>query len=242
MLYTFHGSDTTSGLKKARTLIDSLRAKKPDASYVSVEAGQWTPSVIEEHLGGQGLFSKAYIIFLDRVTENAEAKDAIADFAEPMNESANIFIVLEAKLNVGLKKAFEKHATKVVECEDQKMAENKAFKREEFNIFALADALGSRDRFKAWSIYRQAIDRGLEVESIAGTIFWQIKSMILARDAKSASESGLSPFVFMKAKKGAGNYSVEELNGNLARIISIYHDAHRGKVDGELALERFLLA
>ncbi len=241
MLYVFHGTDTASAVTKATSLVDSLRMKRPDASYVRVEAAQWNPSIIEEHIGGQGLFSNKYIIFLDRVTENAEAKESFAEFAQVMAESTNIFIVLEGKLSAELKKAFEKSAEKMVECEKKEVAKSFGASSGDFNIFALADAVGARDPFKAWSVYRQAVDAGNEPESIIGTLFWQVKSMKLAARATSAGESGLSPFVFTKAKKAAGNYSEGELDALTEKLITVYHDAHRGVCDAELAVERVML-
>jgi DNA polymerase III delta subunit len=242
MLYVFHGPDTTSGLKKARTLIDSLRAKKPDAAYETIDADHWNSSILEGHLGGQGLFSNKYIVFLNRVTENAEAKEQLGDFAEAMNESSNIFIVLEGKVLADLKKKFEKYAEKVVENElkEVKGAEG-VFKREEFKVFSLADALGARDSFKIWSLYRQAVDSGIEPEGILGTLFWQVKSMIVAAKASGASESGLNPFVYGKSKRYAANYSEEELRNLLDKIITLYHDGHRGLTDLELGIEQMLL-
>lgn len=239
MLYVFHGSDVSTAAKKAHALVDSLRAKKPDAAYVAINADHWSRAAIEENIGGQGLFSSKYIVLIDRVTENAEAKEQVGEFVPAMQESANIFILLEAKVNAELKKTLEKHAEKVVVSEP---AFAKAtVGKEEFNIFALADALGTRDAFKAWSIYRKAVDGGIESESILGTLFWQAKSMKLALEAKSAAESGLSPFVFSKSKRYAGNYSPNELNGLVRSITMLYHDGHRGMVDLELSVEQLLL-
>lgn len=246
MLYVFHGTDTRSVITKATALVTSLRAKRPDASYVRVEAGNWTSSIIEEHLGGQGLFSNKYIILLDRVTENAEAKEQMADCINLMQESTNIFIVLEGKLNAELTKVFDKGAEKVVICDNvaSKISQglNAGKDGGNFNIFALADAVGERNSFKAWSVYRQAIDNGTEPENIVGTIFWQLKSMAVATSGNSAGETGLSPFVYSKAKRAAGNYSADELRTLTEKFITLYHDGHRGKVDMELGVERVLLA
>jgi DNA polymerase III delta subunit len=249
MLYVFHGGDTKKSIDRARLLIDSLRNKRPDASFVRVDADNWSVSIVEEHIGGQGLFSNKYIIFLDRVTENVEAKEKIVELVPTMNDSANIFIVLEGRLNVELAKAFAKSAEKVVISEQATMRNrfdhDKSvvnYDKKDFNIFALADAFGVRDSMKAWGIYRQAIEKGIEVESIAGTLFWQIKSMIIARNAKSASEAGLSPFVFSKSKRHASNYSMDELRKLIENLVVVYHDGHRGVVNMELEIERTLLS
>lgn len=237
MLYVFHGTDTQKVVEKAASLIASLRAKRPDAAYERIEADKWSSGVVQSHLGGQGLFSSRYIVFLDRVTENAEAKEQLPDLIPAMAESENVFIALEGKMTAELKKVFEKHAEKMVEAEKME----KDSRKEGFNIFALADAVGERNAFKAWSTYRQAVDNGVEPENAIGTLFWQVKSMITAANAKNAGESGLSPFVFSKAKKGAGNYSSEELRKLADDLVTIYHDAHRGICDAELALESLML-
>lgn len=239
MLYVYHGSEIRESGEKARALASSLRAKRPDAAYEKVDADSWDPAIIESHLGGQGLFSSKYIVFVDRVTENAEAKEALSGLMPAMQESGNIFIVLEGKLNADLKKAVMKSAEKSVESEPK--VKKNFFADSGPNVFALADALGSREPFKAWSVYRQIIDVGVEPENILGTLFWQAKSMALAAGAKSATEAGLSPFVYTKAKRGAGNYSSEELGRLLSDLITLYHDGHRGRRDLELGTERLLL-
>jgi DNA polymerase III delta subunit len=253
MLYIYHGTNTSKSSDKARTLVDSLRAKKPDAAFVLVNSDNWNSTIIDEHLGGQGLFSNKYIIFLDRVAVEDEIKEKLVEMLPVMKESQNIFIVSEGKVNAELTKAFEKHGDKIVMTDESVLGvkagassgwggeAGAGFAKKEFNIFSLADALGARDRFKAWSIYRQAIQNGLESESILGTLFWQVKSMVLASGAKSAGESGLNPFVFSKAKKYSANYSGQELKGLLERLIILYHDGHRGLVDLELGTEKFLL-
>jgi len=228
MLYVYHGSNINKSLEKARTLVNSLRTKRSGATFIEIGGDSWNSSVVEENVGGQGLFSSKYIIFLNRVTENAEAKEDLPDLIQIMNESTNIFILLEGKMNAELKKAVEKYAEKVVETgEVQKPAFGKSVGignsggKEEFNIFALAEALGSRNSLKSWTIYRRAVDSGMEKEAIIGMLFWKIKSMIIASNTS--------------------NYSDKELNILLTDLIKIYHDGHRGLVDSELAVERMML-
>ena len=142
---------------------------------------------------------------------------------EVMNESANIFVVLEGKLNADLKKAVEKYAEKIVETGEGEEVKGNWSKggKEECNIFALAEALDSRNSLKSWTIYRKAIDSGMETEAIIGMLFWKVKSMISATNTST--------------------YSDKELNGLLTDLIKIYHDGHRGLVNAELAVERMML-
>jgi DNA polymerase III delta subunit len=224
MLYLFHGTDTQTSANKARALVKSLRVKRPDASFVEMGADDFSESAIQGHAGGQGLFAPKYLIFLDRVTENAEAKDRVADLAEIMQESDNIFILLEGKLNAELKRGLEKHAEKTVVSDMKKDTAD----AKKFNVFALADALGSRESGRAWALYRQAIDAGQETEAIIGMLFWKVKTMIIA------GTSG-------KYAGGVGKYSKEELLALAGQLITVYHDGHRGLTDMELAIEQLLL-
>ena len=174
MLYVFYGTDVSKSHEKAHHLVDSLRAKKPDASYVPINADNWNGLMVEENLGGQGLFSNKYIVFLDRVTENVVAKEEVVDFLPAMNESSNIFVMFEGKVYVELKKAIEKHAEKVVVTDLPTITRSFGSRggvAGEFNVFALADAVANRNKANSWTIFRQAVDRGIGSESILGTLF-----------------------------------------------------------------------
>ena len=223
MLYLFHGTNTQLSLSKARTLVKQLHAKKPDSAFVEVDADHWNVAAIQEHAGGQGLFSAKYVVLLNRVTENAEAKDEIGKLTEIMQESENIFIVVEGKLNVDIKKALEKNAKQTVVSDVEKVGAGASGGKRGFNAFALADALGAREPGRAWSLYRQAIDAGQEIEPIVGMLFWKVKTMI---------SSGIS---------STGKYSKEELHALAEKLITTYHDGHRGVVDLELSVEKLLI-
>lgn len=237
MIYSFYGTNISESLKKARNLVNSLRKKKPDAAYDEMSSQNWNFSVLQGHLGGQGLFSSRYIIFLNRIMENLEARDQFSDLIPSMKESENIFILLEGKLLAEQKKLIEKFSEKTVLTDIAETGKSK----KEFNIFSLADAVGSKDPVKLWIVFREAIRSGHEIESILGTLFWQVKSMVLAKKASSATETGLNPFVFSKSKRYAQNYSDTELDILMRELVVMYHEGHRGIHDLELVTEKMLL-
>jgi hypothetical protein len=108
-------------------------------------------------------------------------------------------------------------------------------------MFAMADALGARDKKTLWILYRQAVEEGKASEEIHGILFWQAKSMVLAARTKFAGEAGLNPYVYTKSKRYAENFSEPELTALLDRLVSVYHDSHRGMHEFETALERLIL-
>lgn len=239
MFYYFYGTDRDKARERSRGVLSAMKTKRPGAEYFRMTPDSWNPAAFEEFLSGQGLFERKFIVFADGLFENAEAKEWVLSHVAGIGESENAFVFLEGKTDAASLKKIEKHAqeAKVFEAVKQRASFGG-----ESNIFALADALGSRDKKKLWVLLSEALIRGETPEAISGVLFWQVKSMLAARGAKSAAESGLKPFVFMKSVRYAKEYSEEELRSLSRKIISDYHDAHRGLSDLSVSLERFSLS
>lgn len=242
MIYLLHGADTDKSRAKMHELVDSLRAKKPDAAYFKMDEEHWNQAELEEYCGGQGLFENKLIIVLDHLLDNEEIAPVLLEQIEVIAASPNIFIILEGKLDNDSLKKFVGHAEKVQEFEEtsaQKAATAKS--KERFNVFSLAEALGKRDRKNLWVLYRRALLENISPEEIHGTLFWQAKSIALARQAKSAREAGMKDFPFSRAKVYANNFSKQESSELLNKLIHMSHDSRRGLLDISLALEEFSL-
>ncbi|MDO8620085.1 MAG: hypothetical protein Q7R64_01920 [bacterium] len=248
MLYFFYGSDKDSAREKANALILSLQKKKPDAELFRLdpssrgepslgeEPEQWLHAKLTELAGSQGLFNNSYLVYLTNVLEDKEVKEIFLERLGEIGESPNVFIMLEGEVDKKTLLAITDVAEKV------QLFEGKEEKRKPaFNIFSLTDAFGKRDKKSLWVLYQKAVASGAVPEEIHGILFWQLKSMLVASTARTAGEAGVAPFVFTKAKSFLKNYSVEELQKFSSIFVRMYHDAHRGIHDFEIALERFIL-
>lgn len=236
MIYFLYGSDTEKAREKSRELLEMLQKKKPDAAVFKIEPEKWGEVHLEELIGGQGLFEKKLLIFADRLFENEEVEAAIAKNLEEIASSDNIFIFLEQKVAKPLLLEITEVAEKVQVFESKKEK-----KKPEFNIFSLTDAFGKKDKKKLWVLYQKALQTDAVPEEIHGILFWQLKLMLLASGAQSAGEAGIAPFALTKAKSFLKNYTPAELHALSSKLVRLYHDAHRGIHDFEIALERFVL-
>ncbi|MDP3962667.1 MAG: hypothetical protein Q8Q03_02265 [bacterium] len=214
MIYFLHGNDIDKGRVKVHDLTASLLKKKPDASFFKMDLPGWDEALLESYIGGQGLFESKYIIFIDRVCEDKKIKESFLSKIKEMADSSNIFIILEGKLDKVTLGKIEKRSEKTQEFV---LTEKAGAKKEEYNVFALADALGKKDRKSLWILYRKAIDRGEAPEAIHGMLFWKVKTMIL----------------------GSGN---EDLLVLAEQLIDVYHEARRGKHELETGLEVLILS
>lgn len=217
MIYFFHGTDTDKARMKVHELISSLRKKKPDAAFFSINSENFNLAQLQEYIGGQGLFSNKYIVFLDRLCEKKEVKADFINALKEISESENIFIILEGKIDKATSAKIEKKSEKVVAF-DLKEIEKK---EEDLNVFELANALGRKDKKELWMLYRGYVDKGNAPEELHGILFWKAKTMLLAG--------------------GNGYWKQEELLSFIDGLITVYHESRRGTHELETGLEAFLL-
>lgn len=239
MIYLLHGSDMEKARAKLHELVASLVKKKPDASHVKMSDESFSENLLEEYMGGAGLFSQKMIIEALNLFRNKEAKEIILKKLKEIKESENIFVFLEGELDKKTLEKFEKYSEKIQEFTVK--AGPWQARPSDFNIFILTDALGQRDRKNLWVLYTKAKMEEKADEEIHGILFWQVKAMLLAQKSKNASEAGLKPFVYDKSRRMAANFKSGELEKISMKLVSMYHDAHRGLCDFSDALEKFAL-
>jgi len=123
--------------------------------------------------------------------------------------------------------------------DDEKLPLDK--KGKDFNIFALTDALGARNKKEAWIIYQKALAAGLSADEIFFKLFWQVKSMLIAGRTKNAEEADMKTFPYNKAKSFLKNFELGELEKLSEDLVTGYYRARRG--DGEITtlIEKILL-
>lgn len=237
MFYLFFGTDADSIREKARTLFESLRLKKPDASFGELSAEEVTKEKIDELVGGMGLFENKCVVLAHNIFSDTESREIAGEFIKELGDSPNIFILAETGLTKALSGKLEKKSEKTQELS----LKDKEKKERPETLFYLADALGGRDSTALWTGLVRAIENGAVPEEIHGIFFWQVKSMIVASITKNAEDAGLNPYVFNKSKSFARNFKKEELKNLSNRLVSIYHEAHRGRTNFNIALEKFAL-
>lgn len=238
MLYVLYGPDVEAGRKKLHELLEGVQKKRPGASLFRFTAENLQSGELQDLVKARGLFEAKHIVLLDLPFALAEGKQVVLGALPELASSENLFVLFEGACDVKTMTLLKKYADNI---QVHSIAAQQKRGQAVFNRFALPDALGKRDKKNLWVLYQKALYAGLSEEEIHGLLFWQVKSMLLASGSGSADEAGLKPFVYNKARLAAAHYSQEELLGLSERLVSIYHDARRGKYGMETALERFVL-
>lgn len=241
MIYLVYG-DSSKIFDKASKIVETLLSKKPDATVFKINSENFDKDSFGELVGGQSLFTKKYVISFSRVFEDSDLKDFLSDRIKEISESDNIFIFIEEKLDAKTLKKIEKYSTKVQKFELEKKTTGKNInsKTTPDNNFDLADALGERNVKKLWTLYVDRIKK-VRPEELHGILWWQVKSMILAKNSANAFESGLKPFVYNKSLRFAGNFSNTELDKLADNMIKVVHESRRSEPSLETRLEKLIL-
>lgn len=197
-----------------------------------IEPSDSLVSELLERAQGDSLFGEESAYLLRGLLTTQEDLDAILP---DLAQSPNVFIFEEETLLKERKDTVKDAGGEIIETKGE------AKGMPEFNLFALADALGKRDRKGLWLLLTRAIREGYEPEEIAGVLHWQARSMLAAAKAKGVAETGMKEFTYTKAKRQSANFKPQELTDLSRRLITLYHDGHRGD-DMGLLLERFALS
>lgn len=217
-----------SGLQKRRP--DAGVFKVTDEDFLSDESGE---EKLTEFISGQGLFGGNYIVICDGIY--AFAKEFVDSRMKDMSDAEHVFVFLEGSLNKTEVKKFEKKGAKVEEFGKASKA------KDDFNIFSIGDALGQRDKKKLWTLYVKALDGGIASEQIQGTLFWQIKTLLLIKSSPDKNP-GLNPFVFKKGKNFSQNWQTEELEALSSGLLELHHNVRSEGGNHELLLEKWVLS
>ncbi len=239
MIYLLHGNNFTKSRSKLREIIGMQMKKNKDASYFKLNPETLEEGKLKELSGGRGLFQSKYIVVLDGLIADKEKGKIVIGSLPNLKDSENIFIIIEETLTKEVLKKIEKYTEKIQEFSDTKTLKHK---ESEFNVFALTDALGNRDKKRLWVLYQKGIFSGMLPEEIHRLFFWQVKAMLAASSSNGADVSGLNPFVYKKSLVFSRNFTKKELVELSGKLVSLYHDTRRGITDFDITLERFVLS
>ena len=231
MIHVFYGNDTIAVRQAAFAYTEPLESA--GATIELIDADSWQPGVLNDAAGATSLFGGDRVYLLDTPSSNSDFAAECADTLEALAESSSQFVVIEGALLAADKKRWAKHAAE--------MTEHKAAAGERFNSFAIADAFAKKDKKNLWLILQEAKAAGLSAEELIGILWWQLKSLRLAKLTSSASEAGMKDFPYNKAKRSLSNFKDGELEALTLSLLTLYHDGHGGVVYIDEGLERWLL-
>lgn len=211
MLYCVWGTDRKTVVDQTQHIVFGLRKKRPNAQYYKFEIPH-SVGELEEIISATGLFDDKHIIVIDELWKQEDGKMFIIERVEELTSTPHICILFGSTPDIKTKKVLEEKATKVAIFDTQKE------ERDTF-VFTWVEDVVKRDIQKAWIGLHVLKEAGHSPEAVMGALWWQIRSVAVAQTATSAKESGLSPYVYTKAKRLSKDIQISE-------TIKMYMDAY----------------
>lgn len=230
MLNIYFGNNTNEVRRKA--LARAHKVLTAGRALLRITADSYEDGMLIELAQSTPLFGGTDVILLDTPSEDVVFYEAFLANLATLKESPHHFVVIETARPAEDKKIFSKMADECCECKAEE---------EKLKIFALGDALATRDKKALWVHLTTFLHEGIPVEEITGTLFWQLKTIRLAEKTTSAAEAGLKPFVYQKAKRALTKFKKGEAEELSDKLVTLYHDGHKGKRDMAIALEQWVL-
>ncbi|MEI6042147.1 MAG: hypothetical protein WCQ00_01085 [bacterium] len=240
MLYLIHGTNTNKVRAKQKELIGIMQSKQPNVSLYKVTTENWSEIMMDELMSSQGLFLAKYIVTLDKILEDKEIGPTVVKVLKELKESDHAWIIIEEKiLSVNLKK-IEKLAQKVYDFNEttEGVGGGTLAKKQKPTAFNFAEQFAAKNKVGAWKEFLQLKEAELAGEEIHGVLWWQMKSVYLAKFCKTAEETGLAPYSYTKALRLSKGWELKELNNLMDSLVGMYHEAHRGNGDLLVGLEK----
>ena len=213
MIYLFTGDDIN---KKHLAFEKFIKSLPKSTEKFFINRNDFNPMQIESFYSGAGLFfQKSSIIFSD-ILEREETREFILKNLSHMQDSNNLFIFKDRKLNKPVTDAFKKAKAEINIFELPKE------KKERFNNFLLTYDFEKKDKLNLWVHYRQAVDLGVGLEELVGVLFWKAKDMVL--------------------KNNFNKFTKEQLQSFIMTLPYLLPEARSKGKDAEIVFERFLLS
>lgn len=235
MIYLITGSDQTKAWRAFERYLEIFKSKQPEASVFQFSLEDFKPETFEEVATGQTLFVSKHIVAARRISSSPAAAELITRLAKEMADSVSAFLFYEPEENEVVKTLI-KHAKETKKFELKTSADKNIF-----NIFAVADALGARDRQALWLTYHRALLAGASASEVFWKLTWQVKNMLLVNQTEDITKTGLKPFVANKTLRASRNYSLAELKNLQEQLTRLYHQTFPESDEFNFGLEKILL-
>lgn len=229
MLYALVGTDTEA----RRTSQAGILARHPDREALYFDGESFDEGLFMNALAGPDMFGGGYIAVIRDILSSDRGEFVMARLPE-MAASDTVFILSEESVPKAIAEGVKEHA------ESYKAVDLPKEKDRGFNIFSITDAFGARDKKSVWVLFQEALQSGVAPEEVLNILIWQAKNLLLAKNASSAAETGLAPFVYNKSKSYSKNFKDEELRSISRKLTTLFHESRLG-MDLGPNLELFLL-
>ena len=252
MIYLLCGKEVVKSRQKLNELLHFFRFKDSNVSIFKIDEYDFEKEKLDELSRSSTLFGGKVVVVFNRIFDDKNISKIILENLDVYAASKNIFIFYEEEVDDKIFDLIKEKAKKVQKFVLPASKEPKAgrFGGKEYdgyNPFLICDAVGEKNKKKAWLLFQDALLKGVPAEEVFWKIWWQAKMMLTVKIVSESEvknlekESGLHPFVVKKNLGFLKNFNFKELDDLSWKLVELYHNTRRGLADFEIGLEKILI-
>ena len=233
MIHVYVGEDTQKAREAARAFFMKAREDDPGSAVSRFDDISFDLTLATELLSAENLFGGGNVLYFDGILAHPDGE---AFYRTILKADGHEVIIRETTPPKDLLAFFER----IGEVKSFPLVTKSANRQDSF---ALADAMGRKDKKTAWVEFEKVRRSGAAMEEVHGTVFWAFKTMyLIATLAKpDVLAAGVKEFTYKNYAVSAKKYEIPELATKLSELKNMYHHAHRGEGDFEILMEQFIL-
>lgn len=253
MIYVLYGEDTTRSKEKLRSIQDRFVAVAGGSEALRrIDAAECSLTDLCVEMEARSLFrDRRLVVVTYAFSSPADTKRYLEENLVRFVESSDTYLFWDPGApSTGDRffQALKKSATKVQEFTRRTNIQRK-YKKTPRSLFMLLDAVGARERMRAFVLFHRLLAEGERPESVFWAVLRHIKNLCSIRAlldngriyAAIVEETGLHPYVVKKGTVQARAYSLAELASLYGRVSTLDRDIKQRRRDVLLGIERALL-
>ncbi len=232
MLVSFLSADLKTAQESAKKLFESKKGAKDGLYSLSLNSETFKEQALDELLNSSALFQSEYLVFLNNILEDPEAKDIFFDNIEAFEKAPHLFILATGNLDRDSLSKVKKHSFKYQELSSP----SEDFTQKGNINFKLLDAILDFDKKRAWLLLLQSLEES-EPELLYGSLAWMFKNIKL-----SAVQSGkLKPFIKRKYENFLKKADKKKLEQAYRDFLLLPTVSRKRSVKLDLLMEKWIL-
>lgn len=253
MIYVLYGEHTTRSKEKLRSIEDRfVEVAGGSEALVRIDAAACPLSDLQREMETRSLFrDRRLVVVTYAFSSQADTKQYLWKNLSRFAESSDTYLFWDPGVPLASDSFFrslKKAAAKVQEFIQHTALKNER-KKTSPSLFALLDAVGERERMRAFALLHRLLAEGERPESVFWAVLRYIRNLgsirsLLDRGRMYATiieETGLHPYVVKKGIEQVRAYSLSELAFLYSRVSMLDCDIKQHRRDISLGIERALL-
>ncbi len=233
MLLYLAKKDKNKILQKTNLIVDTKLKEEPNIFKINLDPKEFLESSLHELLQSNALFKSNYIVILNDIFEDENAKEFFFDFLDDIASVKHLFILQDSKCYLSekeLKLLKDKSFKYEIDCPKNSIQSSK-------NVFSIADVFLFENKKDFWLEFLE-LSKEFDAEQLYGILSWVFKNIFLFEE----NPKNLKPYLAKKYEKALKINDKKKLKSAYLDFLNLPSRARSLNLSLKDELEKWILS